>query len=123
MALRALGLLLMVLVSVGGAMPAYARLVGGPHAHACNCEVVGGHAHCACPLCFPELNDVETFGGPAMTGRCGVDDPGWRTLSSPAVPTSPFVLVALLVGVEQPRSLPLAPTQWADRPELPPPRA
>lgn len=120
--------LVAVLVSFGAALPAYARLAGlaGPQAHACDCDAHGtgsGHARCACPLCFPELNDVDTFGAPSMSGRCGNDDPGWRTLSAPAVPTSDFVLVAPLARIEMPLSPPLSPTQWATRPELPPPRA
>lgn len=123
MLLTALVALVAVLVSFGAAMPAYARLLGGPNAHACTCEVRLGHAHCACPLCFPELNDVDTFGAPSLSGRCGTDDPGWRTLSSPAVPTSEFVLVALLAGVALPPPPSLSPEQWAERPELPPPRA
>lgn len=118
--------LVAVLVSIGAAMPAYARLLGGPQAHACNCDVGGGHSghvQCACPLCFPELNDVDTFGAPALTGRCGTDDPGWRTLSAPAVPTSDFALLSPLARIEPPLAPPLSPTQWAERPELPPPRA
>jgi hypothetical protein len=120
--------LVAVLVSFGAAMPAYARLLGlaGPHVHACDCEARAGHsrhAQCACPLCFPELNDVDTYGAPSMTGRCGNDDPGWRTLSAPAVPTSDFVLVAPLARIELPLAPPISPSQWAERPELPPPRA
>lgn len=113
---------LSLLVAVGAAMPAYARLLGGPHAHACSCEVRGGHATCACPLCFPELDDVDTFGAPSMAGRCGTDDPGWRTLSAPAVATSGFVLVAPLESVVLPAPPLLTPSAWSERPELPPPR-
>jgi len=115
---------LALLVTFGAAMPAYARLLGGPHAHACSCAVSrSGHAECACPLCFPELNDVDTFGHPSMTGRCGTDDPGWRTLSAPAVPTSDFVLVAPAAHVELTIAPPITPTQWITPPDLPPPRA
>lgn len=117
-----------VLVSIGAAMPAYARLLGiaRPQAHACNCDVGGGHSghvQCACSLCFPELDDVDTFGAPSLTGRCGTDDPGWRTLSGPAVPTSDFALLAPLARIEVRLAPPLSPSQWAERPELPPPRA
>jgi hypothetical protein len=114
---------LALLVAVGAAMPAYARLLGGPHAHACSCEVRRGHAQCACPLCFPELADVDTFGAPSLTGRCGTDDPGWRTLSAPAVTAADFVLVAPLAHALLPMTPPISPTQWSERPELPPPRA
>jgi hypothetical protein len=118
--------LVAVLVSFGAAMPAYARLVGAPHAHACHCEVGPGgsrHAACACPICFPELNDVDTFGAPTVIGRCGADDPGWRTLSAPAVPTSGSTVLAPLARIELPLPPPISPSQWAERPELPPPRA
>lgn len=114
-----------MLVAVGAAMPAYARLLGGPHAHACACEVRGGHATCACPLCFPELRDADALrdpSAPSISGRCGTDDPGWRTLSAPVVATSDFVLVAPLESVVLPVPLLLSPTAWSERPELPPPR-
>jgi hypothetical protein len=119
---------LAVVVALGAAMPAWARLVAGPRAHACSCEIRGAHAGhgqaaCACPICFPELNDVDTFGAPSLTGRCGIDDPGWRTLASPAVPSSDFVLVSPLGRAALPTAPPLSPTQWAARPELPPPRS
>ena len=131
MTIRLLVAALALLVTVGAAMPAYARLLGGPHAHVCSCEVRksshahGGssHADCACPICFPELNDVDTFGAPTLSGRCGTDDPGWRTLSAPAVPTTPFVLLAPPAHVALTLAAPVTPTQWITSPDLPPPRA
>gem|GEM_PF-5750874 len=120
---RVLVAALVVLVAVGAAMPTWARLVAGPAEHACNCEVRGGHAHCACPLCFPELNDDEdAHGAPSVTGRCGKDDAGWRTLACAGVPDSPFVVLAPLGVVDPPRTPPLERTQWGPRPEPRPPR-
>jgi hypothetical protein len=121
----ALSALVALLVSVGASMPAYARLLGGPAAHVCHCEpsAGSGHAACACPICFSELNDVDAFGAPTVAGRCGTDDAGWRTLSDPAVPSVGFVVLAPAARVAPTSAWPLEPPQWRERPELPPPRA
>ncbi len=123
-AIRAKLFVLMValLVSLGAAMPAWARLAAGPQAHNCKCEVRGGHAHCACPLCFPELREEDDFGSPTVSGRCGTDDPGWKTLASPAILLPGSFLVPALARLETVRPLALRLTQWSQRPELPPPR-
>lgn len=113
------------MVAVGAAMPAWARTIAGPAAHVCHCETRGGHAHCACPVCFPELkdgNDDLVAGQPVLSGRCGKDDPGWRTLACAGVPTSGFVVAAPLAGIERVLSPPMSETQWVGPPDLPPPR-
>jgi len=111
-------------VALGGAMPAWARLAFGPAAHACKCEVSGGHAHCACPLCFPELrdDDLVTASVEKVTGRCGTDDPGWRTLAFAAVPGSAFVVSPPLARIDLPAPFVFAPSRGAGPPEPPPPR-
>ncbi|MBX3192708.1 MAG: hypothetical protein KF819_37335 [Labilithrix sp.] len=114
---------LVVLVALGAAMPAWARLVAGPAEHACHCETRGGHAHCACPLCFPELREVETFGAPSVSGKCGTDDPGWRAHANPAVIASDFVLAASLAHLTVPDAPILPPPLWSEPPEPPPPRS
>lgn len=113
------------MVAVGAALPAWARTIAGPEAHVCHCETSGGHAHCACPVCFPELKDANddlVFGQPMVSSRCGKDDPGWRTLACAGVPTSGFVVAAPLARVEQVIAPPMSETQWVGPPDLPPPR-
>ncbi|MBS2012919.1 MAG: hypothetical protein JST00_08535 [Deltaproteobacteria bacterium] len=123
---RALVVALVLMVAVGAALPAWARTIAGPEAHVCHCETRGGHAHCACPICFPELKDANddlVTGVPAMSSRCGKDDPGFRTFACAGVPTSSFVLTAPLVRIERPLLPPMADTQWIGIPESPPPRS
>lgn len=71
-------------------MPAYARLVAGPQPHVCHCEARGGHAHCACPICFPELraDDDLLAGYGVVKGVCGDDDPAYRPVVDLGVPSS-----------------------------------
>ena len=73
-------------------MPAYARLVAGPQPHVCHCETRGGHAHCACPICFPELRGADDllagFGGGVAKGVCGDDDPVYRPVIDLGVPSA-----------------------------------
>ena len=131
----ALVVALMVCVAVGAAMPTWARLVFGPEAHTCTCEATSGHghAHCACPLCFPELRaeddttgDEGTGGvaadGPKVTGRCGKDDPGWRTLACAAVPPSSFVIAPAPENAAAELTVSTIVSQWSTLPDLPPPR-
>lgn len=114
---------LVVMVAVGAAMPAWARLAGGPPEHACKCEVRGGHAHCACPLCFPELGDDDLVTGLASAkGKCGDDDPGWRTLACAGVPVSSFVVAPPLGRIEPEAAPPDALSHAVAPPEPPPPR-
>ncbi len=125
---RALVLALVLMVAIGAALPAWARTIAGPEAHVCHCETGSAHAHshCACPVCFPELrdgNDDLQAGIPAMSGRCGKDDPGWRTLACAAVPTSGFVVSAQLARVDARPPPLMSDTQWLGPPDVPPPRS
>lgn len=111
--------------ALGGLLPAFARLVGGPPVHACHCEVRGGHATCACPRCNAELRedaDADAYG--ALRTTCGEDED--VTLGKALVSTLP----ATVSGVVRMGSL----VQWSDSfaedpstvgrpPSRPPPRA
>ncbi|HVH43112.1 MAG TPA: hypothetical protein VM925_12245 [Labilithrix sp.] len=115
---------LSVIVALGAALPAYVRLLAGPKAHVCHCDTGNGHAHCECPICFPELDsDLGRGPGARFEGRCGDDDRGWRAFSDPAL--LPPALVAL-VPHESLAPAPLVP-QYDDRfvepPDPRPPRA
>jgi hypothetical protein len=115
-----------VLVALGPAAPLFARLLGGPRAHVCHCEVTkSGHAHCECPLCFPELRDRhEPDGNIAIKGVCGDDDPVWRALTPPAIGASTeHVALRLPVRVLEPEPpIDLLPRS-NDPPDPRPPRA
>jgi hypothetical protein len=114
---------LSVLVALGGAAPSYARLAFGDADHVCHCDARGGHAECACPRCFPELEDGLFAADPSVRGKCGDDDAGWRTLSQPAcAEASSAPVVALVVHDDLvPREPPLA-SRSLDGPDPRPPR-
>jgi len=115
--------LLSLIVALGGALPAYARMASGPQAHVCHCETGGEHAHCACPICFPELDTSLEARIAAITGKCGDDDKGWRTLAEPGVLPAPFV--AFVPFTEMPTPVVRVPELSSRRiepPDPPPPR-
>jgi hypothetical protein len=88
----AIGLLTLV-VALGTTLPVYARAVSGPQAHVCHCNAAGPHAHCDCPICFPDREiDLVTI-DQMLKGRCGDDEAGWQTISHPAILSAAGVLV------------------------------
>lgn len=115
--------LLSLLVALGGTLPAFARMAAGPQAHVCHCETGGAHVHCACPICFPELDDSIEARIASISGKCGEDDNGWRTLSEPAVLPAVFVAFIPVVDAVAPamNRHDLA-TRRLDPPDPPPPR-
>lgn len=110
------------MVALGRTLPAFARMAGGPKAHVCHCETGGAHAHCACPVCFPDLDTLDLRIA-SISGKCGDDDTGWRALSEPGVLPASLVTVAPFVHVITPevRMRELA-SRWSEPPEPPPPR-
>jgi hypothetical protein len=84
---------LALLVALGPSTGFYAKLVAGRAAHVCHCEVRGGHATCACPICFPELRGDDDGDVATMKGVCGDDDPVVRAASYPAVALTPSSFV------------------------------
>jgi hypothetical protein len=108
---------------VGAGLPTYVRLTIGGADHACHCEARGGHAACACPICFPDLDEDGVRHDVSVKGRCGDDDPGWRTLAQPSVPTTGFVVAPAPEGVVVRVSMRQLSTQWSHAPDPRPPRA
>lgn len=122
-AIRSVLVLLALLVAAGPSAPVFARMLGGPPAHACHCDTRGGHAHCACPICFPELATLDApSGDPIATGICGDDDPAWRTLAMPIVATSGFTLLVDERCVVASPPVEDTPAQWSRAPDPRPPR-
>jgi hypothetical protein len=71
---RALRLLVFALVlplACSGALPVFARVVNGPAAHVCRCDV--HHSTCDCPICHPERRGHD-FGVDSIRGTCGDQD-------------------------------------------------
>lgn len=62
---------------LGGLGPLVARGLAGPPVHECHCALGGAHATCVCPICSPELRDVDDPAGggvASVRGTCG-DEP------------------------------------------------
>lgn len=122
-ALRLVALLLVALTAAGASLPTLSRLAAGEPDHVCHCSARGGHAHCACPKCFPELADDGLVEGPVASSRCGDDDAGWATRATIAIGADGFVLAPPTSGET---SAPPPPSLHArDRagPEPPPPKS
>jgi hypothetical protein len=105
------------------AWPAAAVLLGGQAPHICHCDVAGGHATCACPVCHPE--DLELKKRVlAVQGPCGDDDDHF---SPPDLPRATIPSVSLWVPASEffdvldvtAQSIPL---RLSNAPETPPPR-
>jgi hypothetical protein len=96
---RLVVLVALVPVGLSFAMPALARAVAGPPPHVCHCDVRHGHASCACPKCFPDLEEPG-FGEDVLRGQCGDVEAAVRdTMALDAgVPSPAFVLAPAFVG-------------------------
>lgn len=116
--------LLSLIVALGGTLPAFARMAAGPKAHVCHCQNAGAHTHCECPVCFPELGASLETRIIAVSGKCGDDDTGWRTLSEPAVVPALVITLAPLVWiVDSDARVALLESRRIEPPEPPPPRS
>ena len=105
------------------AMPALARVVAGPPPHVCHCDVRHGHASCACPKCFPDLEEPG-FGEDVLRGQCGDVEAAARDTVAldVGVPTPAFVMAPAFVGpsprsraVVLPEGPPIAPPRRPPR--------
>jgi hypothetical protein len=117
--LLALGLVLPVLL--GAHLPWLARVIAGPAAHVCRCDA--HHTDCACPICFPDREDLKK-NELAVRAPCGDADEAFGTVAFPAVLAAPVVVVprapvAFAVPVFAVPSIAHGPSP----PDPPPPRA
>ncbi len=118
---RALVLVLALPVLLGPALPFFARLAAGPRAHVCHCDA--RHTDCACPICFPDRDDLQKS-ELAVSAPCGDEDPVFSCATAPVIFAAPSAAV-----FAAPVSLvsPIAPSTLESRgpspPDPPPPRA
>lgn len=116
-----LTLVLALATLFGPAMPWYARLVAGPATHVCHCDA--HHDDCACPICFPDREDLKK-NELAVRGPCGEKDVVYGAASVPAVlPPAVAVLHASPVTLVLPQAISVVPSHGPSPPEPPPPRA
>ena len=85
-------LALVLPLALSSALPALARILGGPMAHVCHCDVRGGHSTCACPVCNPDRDDLR-LSEASLRGKCGDDDPVAGASLGAAVPLPPGVTI------------------------------
>lgn len=116
---RACVLVVAAVVAGGAWLPSFASvLLGGPE-HVCHCSSSGGHAHCACPICVPELREDAPLSGPVASGTCG-DEP--RGIGAEAVRAVAPSFVAAVVPAPASRLAPAsAPNAEPGRGRAPPP--
>ncbi len=124
--LRSALVVVALVISLGPAAGFYTKLLAGAPAHVCHCDVRGGHALCACPICFPELrheHDDDDERRPSIGGVCGDQTPALRSFAVVAIP--PTVATGLLAGWHD-ATPPPAPHELLPRskdpPDLRPPR-
>jgi hypothetical protein len=115
-----LALLLPLALSSG--LPTLARLVGGPAAHVCHCELRGGHSTCACPICNPDRDDLR-LSEASIRGKCGDDDEAFGASLGPAVaPPAGVTILSPDLTAEAVPSVPLPHPPVFLRPRTRPPR-
>lgn len=115
---------LSVIVALGGTLPAFARMAAGPKAHVCHCDTGGSHAHCACPICFPDLDTSLEVRILTISGKCGDDDSAWKTLSQPGVMPVPMITLVPAVWIAEPSfCVQLLASRGLPPPDPPPPRS
>ena len=115
-----LALVLALPVLLGPSLPFFARMVAGPRAHVCHCDAK--HTSCACPICFPDREDLKK-NELAVSGPCGDEDPVFTTTALPAVMSPPVVVVAkATIEVAAERAIPPFVARGPSPPEPPPPR-
>jgi hypothetical protein len=105
------------------AWPSVVEYAFGAPAHLCHCDVRGGHATCACPVCHPEDADLKAR-VLAVQGPCGDED----HFVAPDLP--PVTVVCIGFGVPAAVQTEVLSFRIYDRkgtsrapPPVPPPRA
>jgi hypothetical protein len=122
-ALHVLVLSLVLPLSLSGALPVFARALGGPTVHVCHCAAHGGPASCGCPICNPDRDDLA-FSVESLRGKCGDDDLAFGAALGAAVapPAGVTVLPPDLVAETSP-VIALRAALVYRTPPTPPPRS
>jgi hypothetical protein len=100
----------------------FARALGGPTVHVCQCEIRGGHSTCGCPICNPDRDDLR-LSEASIRGKCGDDDLAFgAALGSAVAPPAGFIVLPPDVnGALEPVRSPHLPSVFLT-PPTPPPR-
>jgi len=85
-------LTLVLPLALSSALPMFARVLGGPTAHVCQCAVRGGHSTCGCPICNPDRDDLQ-LNEVSLRGKCGEDDAVFGASLGPALVPAPGVTI------------------------------
>jgi hypothetical protein len=71
--MHVLVLSLVLPLSLSSSLPIFARALGGPAVHVCQCAAHGGPDTCSCPICHPDRDELA-FSAESIRGKCGDDD-------------------------------------------------
>jgi hypothetical protein len=118
--LRLVTFVLLLPVSLGGTLPAFASIATGPEAHHCHCDA--RHSDCVCPICNPDREDLKK---PelAITGTCGDEAQIFGATAHVAVLPAPVAhLPAAALAAFEAAPLVSAPKNWQNAPDPRPPR-
>jgi len=85
-------LALVLPLALSSALPTFARVLGGPTAHVCQCAIRGGHSTCGCPICNPDRDDLR-LSEASIRGKCGDDDLAFGAALGSAVTPPPGFIV------------------------------
>ena len=120
---RAIIVALVLPLGFAGALPSFARIVSGEAPHVCHCEMRGGHATCACPICHPDREDLRLT-EESIRGRCGDKDVVFSAALDVAVPHVFFAFYAPpSLRAPPPHREAGRPARIFVAPPTPPPRA
>jgi hypothetical protein len=116
-------LALVLPLALSSALPTFARVLGGPTAHVCRCEIRGGHSTCACPICNPDRDDLR-LNEASLRGKCGDDDLAFGAVLGSAIAPPPGVTIIPpdLAGETPPVVSPRLALVFL-KPPTPPPRS
>jgi hypothetical protein len=116
-------LALVLPLAFSSALPIFARVLGGPVPHICQCATHGGHSTCGCPICNPDRDDLR-LNEVSLRGKCGDDDVAFgASLGSAVAPPAGVTILPADVAVAPSPSVANHLTPVFLTPPTPPPRS